>query len=202
MILYVRIEKLGSCLQTVASLMDRYQHGEPGFPNDTLKWLENAEKTMSMLRLAEGSEMSALRGRILKAPDALPVEDGRPKRASVRRAQNAAAAEALERAESILRRRLLEAEDRLQRFEDKLCEGITAFLLQNSLPKKTSPHEVWLNHIWKQFHQFQATRPLATYIAASLTKVDRCYILDRVLTRAAENETEPSPSGPASKKKK
>jgi len=145
--------------------------------------------------------MSALRGRILKAPDALPAEDGRPKRAAVRRAQNAAAAEALERAETILRRRLLEAEERLQHFEDKLCEGITAFLLQNSLPKQTSPHEVWLNQIWNRFRQFQATRPLAIYIAASLTKVDRCYILDHVLTRAAENESEPSPSEPTSEKK-
>ncbi len=201
MILCVQIDKLGSCLKTLAPLMDSYQNGKPSFPDDTLKWLENAEKTMGMLRLADGAEMSALRGRILKAPDALPAEDGRPKRTAVRRAQNAAAAEALERAETIIRRRLLDAEERLQRFEDKLCEGITAFLLQNSLPKKTSPHEVWLNQIWKRFHEFQATRPLAIYIAASLTKVDRCYILDRVLTRAAENESESSQSNPTSEKK-
>jgi hypothetical protein len=192
MILCVQIDKLGSCLSTLAPLMDRYQNGKPGFPDDTLKWLEDAEKTMSMLRLPDGAEMSALRGRILKAPDALPADDGRPKRAAVQRARNAAAAEALERAEAILRRRLLDAEERLRHFEDKLCEGITAFLLQNSLPEKTSQHQVWLNKIWTRFKQFQATRPLAIYIAASLAQVDRCYILDRVLTRAAENDLEPS----------
>lgn len=192
MILCVQIDKLGSCLSTLAPLMDCYQNGKPGFPDDTLKWLEDAEKTMSMLRLTDGAEMSALRGRILKAPDALPAENGRPTRAAVRRARNAAAAEALERAEAILRRRLLDAEDRLRHFEDKLCEGITAFLLQNSLPKKKSSHQAWLNQIWARFNKFQATRPLAIYIAASLAQVDRCYILDQVLTRAAENDIEPS----------
>jgi len=183
MILCVQIDKLGSCLSTLAPLMDRYQNGKPSFPDDTLKWLEDAEKTMSM----DGAEMSALRGRILRASDALPTDDGRPKRAAVRRARNAAAAEALGRAEEILRRRLLDAEERLRHFEDKLCEGITAFLLQNSLPEKTSTHQVWLNQTWTQFKQFQATRPLATYIAASLAKLDCSYILDRVLTRTAEN---------------
>jgi len=180
------------CLSKLAPLMDCYQNGNPGFPDDTLKWLEDAEKTMSTLRLPDGAEMSVLRGRILKSTDALPADDGRPKRAAARRARNAAAAEALERAEAIIRRRLLDAEERLRHFEDKLCEGITAFLLQNSLPEKTSTRQVWLNQIWTRFRQFQATRPLAIYIAASLTKVDRSYILDHVLTRTAENELEPS----------
>lgn len=192
MILCVQIDKLSSCLNTLASLMDHYQDGLPSFPDDTLKWLEGAEKTMSMLRLPDGAEMSALRGRILKAPDALPTDDGRPKRTAIRRARNAAAAEALERAEAILRRRVFDAEERLRHFEDKLCEGITAFLLQNALPEKTSPHQVWLNQIWTRFKQFQATRPLAIYLSASLTKVDRSYILDRVLARAAENGLESS----------
>ncbi|UCG49180.1 MAG: hypothetical protein JSU94_05235 [Phycisphaerales bacterium] len=191
MILCVQIDKLSSCLSALAPLMDCYLNGKPSFPDDTLKWLEDAEKTMSMLRLADGAEMSALRGRILRAADALPSDDGRPKRAAVQRARNAAAAEALERAEAIIRRRVFDAEERLRRFEDKLCEGITAFLLENSLPEKTPPHQVWLNQIWTRFKQFQATRPLAIYVAASLAKVDRSYILDRVLARVAENELEP-----------
>lgn len=191
MILCVQIDKLSSCLSTLSPLMDRYQNSKLSFPDDTLKWLEDAEKTMSMLRLSDGAEMSALRGRILKAADALPTDDGRPKRAAIRRARNAAAAEAVERAEAILRRRLLEAEERLMHFEDKLCEGITAFLLQNSLPEKTKPRQAWLNQIWARFKQFQATSPLAIYIAASLTKIDCTYILDRVLTRATDNGIEP-----------
>ena len=193
MILCLQIDKLSSCLSTLAPLMDHYQNGKPGFPDETLKWLENAEKTMSMLRLPDGAEISALRGRILRASDALPTDDGRPKRTAVQRARNAAAAEALERAEAILRRRLLDAEERLKQFEDKLCEGITAFLLQNSLPKRVSPHQVWLNQIWTSFNRYQATRPLAIYIAASLSQVDRSYLLDRVIARVAENEPEPSP---------
>jgi hypothetical protein len=198
MILCVLVDQLGSCLSTLAPLIDRYQKGDPSFPDDALKWLEGAEKTMGMLRLPESAELSALRGRILKASDALPADGGRPKRTAVRRARNAAAAEALERAEAILRRRLLDAEERLRQFEDKLCEGITAFLLQNVLPGKTLARQAWLSQIWTSFQKFQATRPLAIYIAASLSKVDRSYILDRVIARVAENELEPSSIEPVS----
>jgi hypothetical protein len=198
MILCVQMDRLGSCLSTLAPLIDGYRNGNPSFPDDTLKWLEEAEKTMSTSRLPEGAEMSALRGRILKVPDALPADEGRPKRTAVRRARNAAAAEALERAEAILRRRVLDAEERLRHFEDKLCEGLTAFLLQNSLPERSLPHQVWLNQIWTGFQKFQATRPLAIYIAASLSKVDRNYILDRVMARVAENmETVAHLDGPS-----
>lgn len=188
MILCVQLEKLGGHLALLAPLLDKYQRNEPSFPDETLKWLEEAEKTMSMLRLPEGGEMSALRGRILKAADALPAEDGRPARSAVRRARSAGAAEALDRAESVLRRRVLAAEERLKFFDEKLCEGMTAFLLQNGLPAKGAAHQGWLMEVWDQFRQFEATRPLALYMAASLSQTDRCYVLDRVLSRVTGRE--------------
>lgn len=185
MILCLQFEKIGACLSALAPVMDRYQLGEVTFPDHALKWLEEAEKTLSSLRLPDGAEMSALRGRILKAADSLPAEDAKPARSAVRRARNASAADALERAEAILRGRLLAAEERLKLFEDKLCEGITAFLLQNTLPDKVPAHQTWLLLVWNEIRQFQATRPLALYLAASLSQVDRCFILDRVLSRVA-----------------
>jgi len=181
----MQLEKIGAVLKTLAPLMDRYQQGDVSFPDHALKWLEEAEKTMSTLHLPDGAEMSTLRGRILKAPDALPAEDGPPLRSSVRRARNASAADALDRAEAVLRGRLLGAEERLKMFEDKLCEGMTAFLLQNQLPEMMTSRQAWLGEVWHDIHQFSATRPLAIYLAASLSKVDRLYILDRVLGRMA-----------------
>lgn len=192
MILCNQIAKITGCLGALPSLMDRYQRGEVGFPDYVLKWLEEVERTMSALQLPDGAEMSSLRGRILKAADALPTAGvAKPSRSAVRRARNASAAEALDRAEAVLRGRLAAAEERLNLFEDKLCEGMTAFLLQNTLPDKESPHQNWLLLVWNGFARFQATRPLALYLAASLSQADRLYILDRVLSRVATLELPP-----------
>lgn len=188
MILCVQIEKLNSFLSTLAPLMDRYQRGELSFVDDALKWLEEAEKTMSSLRIPEGAEMSALRGRIIRSSDTSTNSGDHTTRSAIRRARNAAAAEALERAEAILRNRLLAAEERLKLFEDKLCEGITALMLQTPLPEKTLPHRQFLDRVWDLLRQQKSTRPLALYIAASLTPFDRSFILDRVLSRVIDEE--------------
>ncbi len=183
MIFCVQIEKISACLSFFAPLMDQYQRGEVNFPDNALKWLEEAEKTMSSLRLSEGSEMSSLRGRILKAMDALRKGDAKPAHSTLRRARNVAAAEALDRAEAILRDRLLASEERLKFFEDKLCEGITAFVVQNPLPNSISPYQAWLLLVWNRLCQFQATRPLTLYLATSLSQPDRIFILNKVLSR-------------------
>lgn len=183
MVLCVQIERLSAALTALPALMDRYQNAEISFADETLKWLDETEKTMSMLRLPEGTEMSALRGRILRAGDTAQTTDGKSLRSVSRRNRNAAASQALERAEEVLRRRLLAAEDRLRAFEDKLCEGVTAFVLQGPLPDRTAPYTAWLNDVWNRFREQPATRPLALYLAASLAAVDRLYILDKVLER-------------------
>lgn len=141
---------------------------------------------MSALRLPEGAELSVLRGRIIQVQDRIVRTDpGQSLRSQVRRGRNTAAAEALGRAEEILRRRVQAAEERLKHFEDKLCEGVTAFLLQNKLPEETSGglRQSWLNQVWNEFKQFQPTRPLALYLHTALPSVDRLYLLDAILSR-------------------
>jgi len=191
MTLAVQIEKLTFYLSTLAPLIDQYQRGEPDFADETLEWLEEAEKTMSQLRLPEGSEMSSLRSRIIRATD-VPALEGKTTRSNLRKVRNAAAAESLERAESIIRSRLLTAEERLKFFEEKLCEGMTALLLQTQLPEKKDPYTEWLNLVWDKLKNEPSTRPLALYITASLTPFDRSIILDRVLNRITEEGLEHS----------
>lgn len=193
MILCVQIEKIGVCIKGLTPLMDRYQRGEVDFPDEAIKWIEQAEKTMSELRLPDGAEMSTLRGRVLKAEDALPAsEGGRPLRSAVRRARNTAAAEAVDRAETVLRGRLVAAEERLKLFEDKLCEGMTAFLLQNALPPRSASRQNWLSSVLASLREFTATRPLSIYLSASLSKVDRLYIMDRVMIRLSDADVPPA----------
>jgi len=186
MILYLQIEKIGNHLNALSPLMDKYQHGDASFPDGALKWLEEAEKTLGMLRLPEGSEMSVLRGRIVKAAEISTISEGHVRRSVIRRARNVAAAEALEQAEATLRKRLLTAEERLKFFEEKLCEGLTAMMLQIPLPEKSKSHTEWLNQVWIQLRQQQSTRPLSLYITSSLSPFDRSIILDRVCSRVID----------------
>lgn len=177
------VQKLSQELETLGPLMDLYQAGDYAFPEHSLKWLADAEKTLSSLRVPEGAELATLRGRILKVADTFAATEGQGKRSQLQRARNAAAADALDRAETILRNRLLTAEERLRLFEEKLCEGMTALLLQTSLPEKCKPRNEWLNRVWDLLRTQPPTRPLATYLAASLGTIDRSYLLHRVLCR-------------------
>jgi hypothetical protein len=187
MVLCMQVEKIRRCLEAVPPLMDRYQRKEVSFPDHVIKWLEDAEKNIASLRLPQVSELATLRGNVLKVEDSLSSGDDRPSRSSVRRASNSTAADSLSRAESILRDQLNTAEDKLKQFEDKLCEGMTAFLLQNTLPPMAGmSRQTWLLYVWEDIRRFQATRPLALYLATSLTQVDRCFILDEILNRMSD----------------
>lgn len=176
-------EKLSPHMQELASLLDAYQKGDPAFPDQALKWLAEVEKTMASVRLREGSEISTLRGRILKAADALNTGAEKPPRSQVKSARNVAAAESLERAEEILRTVTEANQERLQRFEDKLCEGMTALALLVEIPSRQGSTTQWLATVWRLLRAQDSTRPLATYLAASLNSIDRMFIMEGVLSR-------------------
>lgn len=186
MYLCVQVEVLRSHLSTLAPLIDKYQRGDMDFSDQALVWLEEAEKSMSSLHLSRGSEMSSLRGSILGAADALLSRDEYTRRGQIRKARALAAVESLRRAEEIMRQDLLSAQERLKFFEDKLAEGMTAFVLQNSLPPGAG--NSWLDQVWREFSQNESTRALASYIVASLSPYDRSYILIQVMERVSQND--------------
>jgi hypothetical protein len=189
MILAVQIEELSSYSKTLIPLIDQYQKGEPDFADNTLKWLEESEKMMSRLRLPEGSEMSALRSRIIRTGQ-VSISERTLSRSNLRKARNVAAAEALERAEVIIRSRRIKAEERLNFFEEKLCEGMTALLLKQPLLQMEENYTKWLDRIWNKLNEEPSTRPLALYIAASMTPYDRSIILNLVLDRVTQEGLE------------
>ena len=197
MFLFMRIERLGAHVAQLKDLMDRYGRGDPRFIPDALNWLTVGEKVMSELRLPQGSEMSALRSRILRVADAAPASEERT-RAVMRRAQNAAATEALERAETVMRQIVVEASDRLDRFEEKLAEAVTTAAMAGALPPRSPVWMDWLRQVWQGMVQCSETRALTVYLAASLPSPDRLFILDRVLSRLADVGSASSASRPSS----
>ena len=189
MVLIIQLEKIRDFLASLSKLMDEYKMGNYAFPIKSIEWLEEAEKIMSTLRLPEGAEMSTLRAQILKAGDIAKDDDGNRTRSSIRRACNAAAADSLTRAESILRNRILQAEDKLAHFEEKLCEALTAAVLVDcfTMPPQT-PRQTWLNQVWFELSQHASIKPTTVYLATSLLAADRLYLLDKVMNRLFENE--------------
>jgi len=143
---------------------------------------------MSKLHLSEGGEMSVLRSRILKFTDLYRPVDERLTQSALRKGKNAETASVVERAEEIIRMAIQESEQRLLQFENKLCEGMTAFLLENELPPQGLNYMTWLNQIWVMIKAQDSTKALAMYISASLVAYDRTYILDKVIARLSEDE--------------
>ena len=186
MILSMQIKELNEQLALVSPMVDLYKKGDATFPDKVIGWLESTEKTMSQLHLPEGSEMSSLRSKILKNGDILRTGDNRATRSELRKSRNAEAASSLERAEEIIRLRLRMSEDRLTEFENKLCEGITAFLLENELPPNHGNYTYWIQQIWELFAHQQSTKALAIYLSASLAAFDRMFIMERVISRVCE----------------
>lgn len=175
-------------LSRVNFLINLYQNGDMSFPLKTLRWLEEAEKGMSEMKIPEGAEMSSLRGSIIKVEDKMKAEDKMVKRSEIKAAVNNAAAEAISRTEEILRERMLESEAILKEFQNKLCEGMTAFLLQNEIPQKGVSYNNWLNLIWNMMCDQQATKPLTLYIKSSLSSFDRYYILNNIMRNVMDEE--------------
>jgi hypothetical protein len=187
------MEKLGAHLNALSPLIDRYQRGDQTFADEALRWLDEAEKTMSNLRLPEGAEMSMLRGRILRSTDEISAQVNQPK-SVLRKARNVAASQALDRAEEIMRARILEAENRLKFFEEKFSEALTHYMLSCRLPAKDpQAYDQWLSQIWSHMRSYEKTRPLILYMSASLSPSDRSIIMIRVLDRAVQKNINVQP---------
>jgi hypothetical protein len=188
MIWSVRLQMIDTHLATLAPLIDVYAKGDPNFVPRVLAWLEESEKMMSRLHLPEGAEMSSLRGQILKAADTAKDEEGRPTRRAIRHAQNAAAADALTRTEALLQARAREAEQKLEHYEEKLVQAVTAAgLIKGTIPPPTGEsREKWLRQIWANLTRHDALRPTTMYLASALTAADRLVLLDRIMSRLLE----------------
>tara|TARA_B110000908_G_scaffold59738_1_gene72486 strand:- start:399 stop:977 length:579 start_codon:yes stop_codon:yes gene_type:complete len=182
------IEELKKRSKLVPFLIDMYKKGDSNFSRHVIEWLEKNEEIMSKLHLSEGGEMSVLRSRILKFTDVYRPADERLTQSALRKGKNAETASVVERAEEIIRIAIQESEERLLQFENKLCEGMTAFLLENELPPQGRNYMGWLNQIWQMIKAQGSTRALAMYISASLVAYDRTYILDKVISRLSEDE--------------
>jgi hypothetical protein len=143
MLLAMRVENIGERLRGLGAVVDRYERGDPEFPEAAVAWLRGCEQLLLGLRLREGAELATLRGSITRAGETSAIEDPErmSRRGAARRARSVAAAGALERAGAILQQVAAEAEARLRHFESKLTEALTAAVLVGlvSFPPEETP---------------------------------------------------------------
>lgn len=184
MILSVGLQMINTHLATLAPLIDAYAKGDYDFVPRVMAWLKETEKMMSHLHLPEGAEMSSLRGQIIKAADVAKDEEGRQTRRVIRQAQNAAAADALSRTETLLQARAREAEQKLEHYEEKLIPAIPQALINGMIPRPSgNTREAWLRQVWANFTNDKDLGPLTIYLSSALTTADRLFLLDRILSR-------------------
>ena len=91
-----------------------------------------------------------------------------------------AAQDALDEASRLLAQRVRQAEDTLRAFEEKVCEGVTAFLLQNPVPEGA---QLTAAALWQGMRECDATRALVLYMETSLGHQDREYLIWRTCSK-------------------
>ena len=177
-------EVLTDHLALLSDLATQYRRDTPSWPATAERWLEEAEKRLAQFRFTEAGLIAAARGGIGKATDIMKNTEQATRR-QVERAGRAATWEAVQEAARLLEQRAGQAEEKLRAFEDKLCEGLTAYFLQHPTPgeQPQTPEEVWHGlKLW------ESTKPSSLYLEASLAQHDRIYLLRRILERFQVNE--------------
>ena len=149
-------EMFTSHLQGLPRLAGLQRDGSPHWLPEAEKWLEEAENLMGRFRFPEGGRIAIARGNIAKARD-MPTGEGQHPRKQIERTIRRAAQEALEEAANLLTDRARTAEDRLQSFRDKLCEGITAYRVQLPADAETVPAP---SSLWRGLKGFEPARAL------------------------------------------
>ncbi len=170
-------EMFASHLEVLSRLATLHRQNNPAWLPQAEAWLEEAEKLMARFRFPEGGIIAAGRSGIAKALDmpGAPGGEGSSRRQREKRGR-AAAQDALDEAARLLAQRARQAEDTLRAFEEKLCEGLTAYLLQHPTPEGAP---LMVPALWRGLKGCEATRALALYMETSLGRQDREYILGK-----------------------
>ncbi len=172
-------EILTAHLARLSDLAAKYRRDEPSWPNEAEKWLEEAEKHLAQFRFPDAGLIAAARGGISKAADTARA-GGQSTRRQAEKAGRATSWEAVQEAARLLEQHARQADEKLQTFEDKLCEGLTAYFLHHPAPGETRPQA---EDVWQGIKTWDSTKPLALYVEASLGMQDRLYLLHRILSR-------------------
>jgi len=170
-------------LSKTQGIMAQYADREPRFVESVLTWMEETARIMSRHPLA--SYLVTQRGLILAAADGYRETTLMPDTTSARKVRQVTAAVCLSRVEAALRDEVEAINAYLEPLQMQLAQLISVASAARpiTLPAKIPDNrEQWLLEVWAQLAAVENTRPAFTYLNTLLSRVDRLYLLDELLS--------------------
>lgn len=175
-------EQLLEHLLQLSTVIDRYASGDPYFVDSAIAWISDVETTLSRFRQRDTSLLAAQRGMIQASYDGYYDPQLNAAQTSKRKAIRATTAACLARVESAVRARVQVIDDSLVPLRLKMAQLISVASAVEPIPlPPTEPRTEWLKRVWSGLDVNGDMKPMHSYIAASLSPVDRLFILDELL---------------------
>ena len=193
--LAIERELIITSLAELAGLVDRYQRGDPDFVPAVLSHLDALEQRLSRLRSSHVGLPAAARVAIVAAADGgAPEGETPPRRSAARRAARVAAADALRRIEEVLHGRLAQIDGRFDQLREKLNQLLAVTTPSRPIPlPPREPRSAWLADIWASVGTVPEARSMFHYLGASLSRLDREYLLGDAIENLIDALQPPSP---------
>jgi hypothetical protein len=184
-------EQLLEHLVQLSSVIDRYASGDPYFVEKAIDWISDVEATLSRFRQRDTSLLAAQRGMIQASYDGYydPALDAA--QTSKRKAVRATTAACLARVESAVRTHVQVIDDSLEPLRLKMAQLISVASAVEPIPlPPTEPRTEWVKQVWSGLNVNGEMKPMHSYIAASLSPVDRLFILDELLRNLLDQKSQ------------
>ncbi|MDU0353319.1 hypothetical protein RS130_04685 [Paraglaciecola aquimarina] len=183
-------EKIIQQLMLLTNLTDKYALLDPSYPQKSLAWLVETEKTLEPLRLPIVSRLAALRGILLASDDGYQDPIIAASSRSKRKAKRALTAHIITQAEQALREEIEIIDHGFSELIDKLSQLLAIRFSQQELP--STPHVTmgYVDNIWRLLGENQETKSMFRYIEARIGETDRRYLLQSLLDNMQSHNDE------------
>jgi len=176
-------EKLISHLLQIPPLVDLYQNHDPLFAERVVDWLSELEESLGQMRLPTAGMAASERALILAIADGYRDQEIEVSSRRPRKAKQAAAALAINRMQSELRRRIEEIDEQFDAWRERMAQFIAVAINSNHIPlPPTEPRNAWLSNIWKSWGSNGETQSMYNYLNAAMTQGDRIFLLDELIS--------------------
>lgn len=176
----VRHEVVLRALLGIDALTDRYVRRDPGYVGAVDAWLSTTADALGRLRHPAAGFVAARRGELAAAadghrPDGLATT-------STRRAERATAAVVVGAVEQRLGEEAVRLDAQLTEWTERMSQLVAVASQHTELPAPREPREAWLLEVWAALDVGNGTQAMVEYLRARLSRADRLFVLDRVLT--------------------
>ncbi|HEX7241550.1 MAG TPA: hypothetical protein VF263_14830 [Longimicrobiaceae bacterium] len=191
----LNLEEIQGMLLRVPGLVDAMDRNDAGFSALVRGWLAEVEEVLKNNRLAAAGEVAALRGTLIAAErGALPAGITVAGRATPRRLRDAAAADALRRAESAVSGAVRADAERVAEAEGMLRQVATLAAWKGTLPGPGYPgtHTARVQAAWSAVSTDPDTAGAALRVAGLVGAQDALILLDRALATVSVPQLPPN----------